>query len=153
MTKQTKILLGVGAIALAYYLFKDKFALYPKPEQGTSSGGVPIPRGQETPTPYTTDPLINITNPLEPKHQKPSIKNSDDFTFEVLENFSAEFFSSTTGKFTNANFKKGQIIHAKPIPMGNTSGLATTPDGKYPIMGMIGNAIVNVPANKLKRII
>jgi hypothetical protein len=55
MTTNTKIIIGVGAIALAYYLFKDKFALYPKPEQGTSSGGVPIPRGQETPsTPSNT---------------------------------------------------------------------------------------------------
>jgi hypothetical protein len=143
MTKQTKILIGVGVVALAYYLYTKR-----------KGSGVISQVNDKTPQkPYM--PQVNPYSEggaLEPKHQKPSIKNSDDFTFEVLENFSAEFFSSTTGKFTNANFKKGQIIHAKPIPMGNTSGLATTPDGKYPIMDMIGNAIVNVPANKLKRI-
>ena len=64
MTKNQKIVLGVGAIALAYYLFKDKFALYPKPEHGTSSGGIPIPRGQETPSTPTSDRQIECEKRL-----------------------------------------------------------------------------------------
>jgi hypothetical protein len=118
-------------------LFKDKIkeVITLSPPKGGDSYSPPK-QGQETPPNQPTPTPI-----------------SDDYKFEVLENFSVEYFSSTTGKNTIANFKKGQIIHAKPIPMGNVGGLATTPDGKYPNIGLIGNAIVNVPQNKLRRVL
>ena len=193
MTKNTKIILGVGAVALALYVYnKNKKA---KSSVTPSTGGErPEPVPMPTPVPdipkkeeggmvyYCNDgtrqvvskstgiTTIQFKDPCKNNggtdfaktkknegggKQKPikggSTQNSDDYKYEVLENFSVEYFSSTTDRWTTANFTKGQIIHAKPIPMGKTSGLATTPDGRYPNMG-IGNAIVNVPINKLKRI-
>ena len=99
MTKNTKIIIGVGAIALAYYLFKDKFALYPKPEHGKSSGGVPIPRGQETPT------------------SEPSVFNCQNGKpFSLKDNYINGIIPNLKGGTTNHQaipnilFKKGDLV-------------------------------------------
>jgi len=174
MTKNQKIIVGVGVVVLIYAYFKNlsitktsvSTPLDPNnPRTSTPKLGGDVDKKYEAclkefeslAMPQVT-PRFNFKQYKEDYINNCMKKNttplpiSDDYKFEVLENFSVEYFSSTTGRNTIANFKKGQIIHAKPIPMGNVGGLATTPDGKYPNMG-IGSAIVNVPQNKLRRIL
>lgn len=221
MTQNQKIILGVGAIALAYWLYskrgggasgqtqstpqnvgdspkvyycKDGFKVtmekenpniqnirYANPCEGhggideikTNGGGDPL---EPSSIPNTLsedekrkicekriDNALKSGNAMSAMPREGLIRGcmntvssqntiTDDYTYEVLENITVEYFSSTTGNYKIATFKKGQIINAKPIPMGNVGGLATTPDGKYPNMGLVGNAIVTLPVNKLKRL-
>ena len=144
MTKKTKILLGIGAVALLIYAYFKNLSI-----TKTSVSAPTDPNNPRTsPMPNNGGVVPPITNQGTPA---PKLI-SDDYTYEVLENFTVEYFNSTNGTNKIASFTKGQIIHAKPIPMGNVGGLATTPDGKYPNMGLVGNAIVNLPQNKLRRV-
>jgi hypothetical protein len=68
------------------------------------------------------------------------------YTYEVLEKFSVEYYNNSTKNNKIATFTKGQIIHAKHIPVDN---IVTTPDGKIESQPL---AVV-LPEDKIKRII
>jgi hypothetical protein len=172
MTKENKILLGIGAVVIAYYLYttnKNKAVANQQPTTPT-----PPNTGDSPKVYYCKDGFkktlennpniqnIRYANPCEGHGGIDEIKTnggnnptptpiSDDYHYEALENFTVEYFNSTTGNNKIATFTKGQIIHAKPIPMGRVGGLVTTPDGKYPNMA-IGNTTVILPENKIKRV-
>ena len=67
------------------------------------------------------------------------------YTYEVLENFSVEYYNILTNNNKIANFKKGQIIQAKLIPVDT---LITTPDGKIESTPFA----VILPKDKIKRL-
>ena len=183
MTKNKKIAIGIGAVALGYWLYtKNKASKSVETPASPSAPATSSTTGNTTFEPPTSSlpKKINVHNCKDgfkinvpdygmmtfAKVQDPCWNHggtvnydvkpntiTDDYKFEVIENFTAEYFNSSTGKYGNATFKKGQIIHAKPIPMGNKGGLSTSIKGEYPIMGMIGGTPnVTLPENKLRRL-
>lgn len=114
MTSKTKIIIGVGAVALIYFFF------------------------------------INGKSKSTPNKKSTKTKSDNDNKYQVLENFNVDYFNSITNKSTNAYFRKGQIVYAKPIPMG-VGVLVSTPEGKYP-NDSDNKPTVRLPKSKLKKV-
>ena len=72
-------------------------------------------------------------------------KKQNSYYYEVLENFSVEYYNNSTKNNKIATFTKGQIIYAKLIPVNN---VVTTPDGKIESHPL---AVV-LPEDKIKRL-
>jgi hypothetical protein len=139
MTTNTKILLGVGAVALGYYLYKRKIdgkGWNPlSPSKGNSYS---TPKGQET-IPPTSEP------------------NKMPNAYRLKEDFSQKFPIGTSGSGA-VSFKKGQIISAIKNPylaQNHAVGkgtLTTTPTGGLPNFQMEGQQRINIPERILEKI-
>jgi hypothetical protein len=158
MTKNQKIVLGVGVLALAYYFYtKNKSKKLANQQPSTPSttptnpnnGGVvpPINNSGDSPnlptTPTPTPTPITSTTPL--------LNFAEGYRLQITENFTAEYFNPSTGNNKIATFTKGQIINAKTVQTKNGGAFATTPEGKYP-KEAIGTTFVVLPQNKIQRV-
>ena len=70
MTKNQKLILGVGAIALAYWLFKNKgqgVATTTQPQEPSNTGDIPVPAPSTSKVYYCKDGFKNVitTNPSD----------------------------------------------------------------------------------------
>lgn len=167
MTKQTKILLGVGAIALAYYFYtkrKGNSTTTQTPPTPTPPQvvGKPCPEGQEMRVVNCIQPPcppmcfdIPKSNPyseggaLEPRSIPHAYRLKEDFSGSVM---------TRPNVYANATFKKGQVISALRNPymaqvmaVGKGS-LATTLKGGVPNFEMSGQTWINIPERILEKL-
>jgi hypothetical protein len=129
MRTNTKILVGVGAIALAYYFFKGWNPLAPPKGNNSTS---PPKQGQSLPP--KSEPKTKIT----------------DTTYILNQDFSQRFPIGLSGS-GGVTFKKGQYIEATTNPYARNSNLYTTTKGQLPNFKMVGETWIELPSNILTK--
>lgn len=142
MTNNTKILLGVGAIALAYYFYTKR-----------SKGGTQSQVGT-TPSPSPKNGGIGAIPKEQPTKSEPkTIPNA----YRLKEDFSKSVMTRPN-VYVDVKFKKGQIISALRNPYESQStavgmgALSTTPQGGLPNFQMDGQVWISIPERLLEKV-
>jgi len=160
ITKKTKIIIGVGVLALAYWLYmKNKSKKLANQQTSTPTSSTTPSTTSSTTTQTTTQTPITPTPTTTPIIPSPSIPNQqtplpnfpEGYRLQITENFTAEYFNPSTGNNKIATFTKNQIVNAKTVQTPNGGAFATTPEGKYP-SNAIGTLFVVLPQNKINSI-
>ena len=172
MTKNTKIIIGVGAIALAYYLFKDKFK---GGGASTQTPSVPQNTGDSPKVYYCKDGFkqvkIDNKNIQNIRYEPPceghggidelktnggrntiSEPSTIPSAYRLKEDFSRSVMTRPN-VYVDVTFKKGQIISALKSPyLPQNKTLFTTIKGEKPNFEMVGQPYISIPENILERL-
>jgi hypothetical protein len=156
MTNNQKIILGVGALALAYYFYtKSKGGSVVTQSSPNTQNTVdnPCPQGQELIQPNCFKaPCPKICADI-PKSEPRTIPHA----YRLKEDFSGSVMTRPN-VYVNVTFKKGRIISAlrnpylaQPTAVG-MGALSTTTEGGLPDFKGYGQIFVNIPERILEKI-
>ena len=161
MTNQTKIIIGVGAIALAYYFYTKRNSSVPtsneKPSEPNSGGSKPptpklegdmdCPKGQVR----IQVNCIKAPCPSVCGEKPKSNPMSNQNTYRLKQDFSRRFPIGQSGS-GGATYRKGQIIEASTNPYAKNRSLYTTYNGSLPNFNSEGQIWIEIPSDILEKV-
>ena len=150
MTQNQKILLGVGAIALAYFIYKRKGSGISRQAPSNpckNENEVPCDNGSgkcySVLAKYSQDPC-KVDNPIKENTIPNNYRLKQDFTKSVM---------TRPNVYADATFKKGQLIIALTNPyLPQNRSLFTTITGEKPNFDMVGQPYISIPESILEKL-